>query len=257
MAKCRAELHKRHDIDSITKVHDTLKLGDYRPSEMGAQLKEYRKFLESKFDKDRHREKLGVAEFLETPQGRNWKGVGSMVLLLYGLNEVGIRSISDSWLSPVAVDLIQNLLDEGCLVAFELCDESSTLERVLSRLIFQLLEQKPAVVRKATDWYQIESSVSHQGDNKLKGLCAALLKVISLQTNPVFIILNRPELSKEDSPYDYLEMMLNLAKETGTLKVMIVQRAELWEVEGDRRRVSTQGSYSEIFQAMRRDQSRL
>ncbi|KAK7751708.1 hypothetical protein SLS62_006369 [Diatrype stigma] len=175
-------------------------------------------------------------------EGLAWNGVGSMVLLLHGSNEVGIGPISDSWLSPVAVDLTRGLLDEGRFEAFELCDESSILETVLSRLIFQLLEQNPAVVRKAADWYQIESAMSHQEDNKLKGLCEALLKIIDVQEHHVFIILNRPELSKEDSPYDYLEIMLNLAKGTEKLKVMLVERAELWDVESDRRRVSARGN---------------
>ena len=253
-ADCCAELHKRHDTDLVKRVHSILNLRNYRPSEMRMQLRNYRMILESIFDRDRRRASLGVIEFLETPQGRNWSGANSMVLVLYGSNETGI-SVADSWLSPLAIDLTQNLLNDNRRVAFDLCDDSSTLEGVLSRLIFQLLDQNPVAVSKAANWNEIESSVSLQGDDKRKGLCAALLKIVNLQSDPVFIILNRPDLCKEDSPYEYLEIMLELAeKTTAELKVMIVQRAEFWDVESDLRRTGTRGS---ILHAMRRDQSRL
>ena len=151
--------------------------------------------------------------------------------------------------------MTQNLLNENRRVAFDLCDDTSTLEGVLSRLIFQLLNQNPTVVREASNWNEIELSVSLQGDDKRKGLCAALLKIVNLQSDRVFIVLNRPDLSKEDSAYEYLEIMLELAeKTTAELKVMIVQRAEFWDFESDLRRMGTRRN---ILHAMRRDQSRL
>jgi hypothetical protein len=224
---------------------------------MREDLREYRRVLASCFDADRHREKLTLSDFLLTSCGKDWESKGSLLLILFGRNEVGISTVSHSWLSPVAVDLVESLLDSGHTVVYEICTKSSTLIGLMSRLIYQLLEKNPSVIRQAEDFQHIESKVSLSGtrSDKVKALGKALLHIINLHQNQVSIVLNRPELCEEGSPVEYIESMLSLVKDAKThLKIMIVQRSEMWDVEENE--IDTQGVHLTMFRKVRLDQRR-
>ena len=245
------------DSSMIIDLRRSLELGDYRPDEALKSLREYREILASIFDNDRRRTKLRVADMLDHGVGRYWQESGSCLFMLSGRNEGGVSSIK-SWLSPVAVDLTLDLLQETRKVAFEICNESSTLESVLSRLIFQLLERNPGVVRKADEWYSIQSLITRHGTERDEALAEALLKVIKLQKEPVFIILDRPELSDENSVTDFASTMLPIVEQAEeSLKVLIVHRAELWDWEENKRAIVRQGMSPEICRVIRIDQERL
>lgn len=100
-------MQKRNDNYLIIGLRASLSLGDYRPAEAKEQLAGYREFLHAKFDKDRHRQKLGLSDFLADATCQCWTTGGSVVLVMSGRNDSGIPSVSESWLSPVAVDLTQ------------------------------------------------------------------------------------------------------------------------------------------------------
>ena len=223
-------------------------------------LKQYRKALASSFDDDRHRSKLCKSDLMAERKARAWQESSSCLLMLSGCNEEGVGEVALSWLSPVAVDIVLDRLFPPRPVAFEICNRSSTLQNVLARLVFQLLEKNPAVVRKGQDWYDIQSHISWNGDSeeKTKHLSEALLKVIDLQTEEVYIVIDRPELSEDDSVRDFASGMLHLIEHTrNVLKVLIVHRAELWNWEENKRSVIRKGMRDEIYQALRIDQCRL
>lgn len=138
-----------------------------------------------------------------------------------------------------------------------MCHDSSILEVVLAHLIFQLLEKRPGVVRRADDWKDIESSISSRSDRQ-EGLTAALLRIIDLQKEPVFIILDRPELNEDEDVAEYIRTMVRLARETkGELKVLIVQRSELWDFEENRYGIMPKGVDQKLLQTVRLDQRRI
>ncbi|KAF2688251.1 hypothetical protein K458DRAFT_401613 [Lentithecium fluviatile CBS 122367] len=252
------EMQKRNDRGFVAGLRDALMLGDYRLDEAKKELIVYRGVLETKFDRDRHRQKLMLTDFLADAKYQCWTAGGSVVLVLSGANDSGIASTSESWLSPMAVDLTQDLLDRQRNVAFEMCDETSTVEEVLARLIYQLLERNPKVVRKADDWHDIETHISNHKSDRQASLMAALLRVINLQEGPVFIILNRPELNRGEDAGEYLRTMQQLARDTtGELKVLVVQRSELWDFEENRYSVVPRGAGQKHVQAIRLDQRRL
>jgi len=251
-------MQEREDSKLIIEMRKTLQLGDYRPEEMRKGLQEYRQLLRARFDSDRHRQKMGLADFLKTPAGRDWGSEGPLLLVLFGRNEVGVSTVSHSWLSPVAVDLVDNLLESNRTVAYENCTESSTLVGVISRLIFQLLEKSPAVIRRGNDLHDIESQLSLGGQDRVIALRKALLRIINLQNDRVFIVLNRPDICEEESPAEYIETMLSLLKDAKQgLKIMMVQRSEIWDAEKNRRGIDTQGIDQRIFQTVRFDQCRV
>lgn len=232
-------------------------LDDYRIDEAENQLTGYREYLEAKFDKDRHRQKLGLSEFLTDDACQSWTSGGSVVVVLSGTNETGIASIEESWLSSVAVDMTRDLLERRQMVAFEMCNETSTFETVLARLIYQLLDKNPRAIRRADDWHYIETHLSsHELDRER--LTTALLKIVDLQKGPVFLILDRPEMNEEEDTAEYIRSMLLLAKETkGELKVLIVQRSEKWDLESNMFGVTPKGLDPRLLQSIRRDQHRI
>ena len=223
---------EREDTRVIIDMRKTLNLGDYRPEEIRKGLQEYRQILAALFDSDRHRRKMGLANFRPTAVGQDWEREGSMLLVLFGSNEVGVSTVSHSWLSPVAVDLVESLLDSNRTVAYELCTKSSTVVEVLSRLIYQLLEKNPAAIRKGNNLQYVESQLSHEKDDKVTALRMALSKIINLQKDSVFIILDRPDLCDEESPAGYIETRLPLVEDAKPdLKIMLVGRSEFWGFE--------------------------
>jgi hypothetical protein len=193
-------------------------------------------------------------------KARHWQENSSCLLMLSGRNEEGVGEVALSWLSPVAVDIVFDRLSQRRPVAFEVCTRQSTLQNVLAQLIFQLLEKNPAVVCKGQDWYDIQSHIAWDGnpEEKTEHLREALLRIINLQTDEVSIIIDRPELSKDDSVRDFASSMLHLIEHTqGVLKVLIVHRAELWNWEENKKSVIKKGMRADICQALRLDQCRL
>jgi hypothetical protein len=85
-----------------------------------------------------------------------------------------------------------------------------------------------------------------------------LLEVIWLQEEPVFIILDRPELSGDHSVKDYASAMLDVLENSeNELKVLVIHKADLWDWEENKKGVLRKGMGSEIYRAIRLDQRRL
>ncbi|KAH7117901.1 hypothetical protein B0J11DRAFT_592407 [Dendryphion nanum] len=257
LAKDLEGMRQRTDIESVHTIRSLLKVGCYQQKRINNKLKEYRMILATVFDKDRRREKLGLSDFYNTPTGKCWEGNGSIVLVLFGCNASGNLS-PDSWLSPVAADIVLNLLESGRCVAyiFDDDDKPSTFENILARVIVQILEKNPSTVRAANDWGEIRNSIESEVEYKREGLRDALMKIINLQKESVYIILHRPEMS-QDSPRDLIETMIFLAKSSQVeLKVLIVQRSEFWDLDKNRSGLGKE-TKAELFQTLRLDQRRL
>ena len=220
-------------------------------------LKKYRILLRSQFACDRRRESLDLFKFQNTKIGKEWNSPGSMLLLLFGRNEIGVGT-HHSWLSPVAVELAESLFDSGAPVAYEGCKQSRSLEVGLSRLIYQFLERNPALIRRAHDYKEIESRLSRtaDGDERLETLRLALLRIIDLHDQRVHIILDRPDVCSGSCP-QYITTMLSLIQHAKTeLKIMIVQRSELWDAEKHQREIDAREIDSKKFQRICMNQKR-
>jgi hypothetical protein len=248
---------KRNDTSMIVNMRKSLGLDMYRGTEELEKLKQYCNLLAYRFD-DQMCSKVGMADLLAHAVGVSWQEPGSCVFMLSGRNEAGYRLENESWLSPVAVEVVQSLLDTHRMMAFELCDRTSTLASSLSRLVFQLLEHNPGVVRKAQDWYMIESLIGSFESGDIRALSEVLLKIIDLQKEPVYIVLDRPDVSELDSPKTYASTLLELVgRTTGELKVLIVYRTEMWDLEKNRAGLVKKGTDPNLLRVLRMDQLRL
>ena len=247
-----------NDRMSVARLRDALDLGDFRYDDAKARLTMYRKHLKERFDSDRRRQVFDVAQFFEKDTSQCWTGDGSVVFVLSGKNESGMSLEPRSWLSPVAVDLTQDYLATKRIVAFEMCDRQTTLEGLLARLSYQLLELNAGALRDPEEWSYLEKCTALRGDVRLKNLEGALLRIINLQREPVFIILNRPDHSEDVGASEYIRTMLNITKSTtGVLKVLIVVRAENWRLEEDKASTVPRGLDPKLLKTMRLDQRRV
>ncbi|KAI0550591.1 hypothetical protein F4679DRAFT_583265 [Xylaria curta] len=253
-------LHEREDERVIREMARNLNLESYQTESMRKQLTEDQHILRHQFIGDRRRQNMNAQRFMSTADGQYWKSPGSRLLLLSGRNEISSSS-TNSWLSLVAVELAEKHFQVNDSIAYESCDRSSTLELTLSRLIFQLLERDPAVIRRAEDFREIDTQISQNGDQseRVEALRMALLRIINLYDGAVYIILNRPELceaQEDESCKDYINTMLSLVKEAKTeLKIMVVVRSELWNLEKNRKAIDD--ADLEIFHEVRLDQGLL
>ncbi|KAI0861835.1 hypothetical protein F4860DRAFT_503138 [Xylaria cubensis] len=262
----RCSLLLAEKIDRLTKdnqmIRDmakTLNLQNYRVEDMRNQLTEYQHILRHEFGSDRRRQKMDARRFLSTGDGQYWENPGRKLLLLFGRNEISSSS-TNSWLSLVAAELAERHFQMNNTIAYESCDKSSTLELTLSRLISQLLERNPTLIRRAEDFREIDSRISRNGEQseRVEALRMALLRIINLYDGRVYVILNRPDLCEaqlesEESCGEYVNTMLSLVKEAKTdLKIMVVVRSELWNLEKNRKGID--GADLEIFHEVRLDQ---
>ncbi|KAI1357312.1 hypothetical protein F5Y08DRAFT_324569 [Xylaria arbuscula] len=246
----------------IREMVKSLKLEDYRTEDMHRNLEEEQLILRHQSGSNRRLQRMDAQHFLDTIDGQRWEHPGRVLMLLFGRNEKSSSS-NHSWLSLVATELAEKHFKAGDSIAYESLDRGSTLQRTLSRLIFQLLERNPALVQQAEDYREIQSQIDLNGkpyerDSVVEGLRKALIRIIDRHNSPVYIILNRLELCEmqsEESCTEYLATMLSLARDTRKeLKVMIIVKSELWDFKKNENEFrSFEG---EMFCKVRMDQGR-
>jgi hypothetical protein len=105
-------MQARSDSILVVSMQKALKLQDYHITEVVNQLEQYRALLASIFDKDRHHSKMAITTLFNDEIGRYWQDTTSCLLVLSGCNEIGVRMNVQSWLSMMAVDLIQHALNK-------------------------------------------------------------------------------------------------------------------------------------------------
>ncbi|CAN9156713.1 unnamed protein product [Alternaria alternata] len=125
-------------------------------------------------------------------------------------------------------------------------------------VLASLLEQNPKVVRKVEEWYKIKKLISRRGSGRVEALSEALLGIIGLQEQPVFVVIDRPELSEADPASEFAETILRMVEQTdGVLKALIIHRAEFWDWEQNKSLILRKGTPASACQALRLDQRRL
>ncbi len=253
-------MQEREESRLVIEMKRHLDLGDYDKESLRDGLSRYRDVLAEIFNKDRHRSKLDLSTLAQHEHYMDWEKNGSSLLVLFGRNESGMQTIEDSWLSPVALELIESLLESNKWVAYCLCTQSSSHNGLLSALLYQLLETNPAVLRKGDDLQDIDRLLSQRGskEDRVRALRQAVLRVIDLFDDTVYLVIDRPELCSNENPVDLINVLLHLVEESKTkLKVMAVLRSEWWDPRSREKEVDTRGLDPRKFQRLELDQYRL
>lgn len=180
------------------------------------------------------------------PEYQRWTAAPSSLLFLHGRNDAG-WPMPQSWLSLAAVDIVDRLREsEGKpLVVFQRCGPDDAVEEVVKEMISQLLDLEPSVVKEADDMRDLEARIAggeqeevplyrreEAGEerNRLDEYTAALTRIVERCPRDVHLVVNRPELCGGERMWGLVKALLRLVEET-QVKVMLVVRTELWNIE--------------------------
>ena len=188
----------------------------------------------------------------------------SSMLVLSGHNGSKVHS-QNSWLSPIVVETIQLLMKEEQVVAYQFCRSTGSARAALSSLICQLLERDRGLLRRCTVLTVLENSFNRSQaieddqqdleDAQVTTLKSALVAVVDASSEPVHIVLDRPELlGEENDAESIMDAMLEIVKQVRPeqLKVLMCIDMGRWKVEKWIKRPSNK---SEALSYIRRDQN--
>ncbi|KAK3319661.1 hypothetical protein B0T19DRAFT_432835 [Cercophora scortea] len=154
---------------------------------------------------------LNRASLEENPSYQQWlKQTKSTLLFLSGYTAYAGRKLkgTHSWLSPAAIYIAEDLTHQGANVAFFSCHPDFDNPRVpgetmLSSLIFQVLQWRPAVLRNKDAEFRHILSTTPQDKREcgLVTLLAALLgEMQDLKT--VYLVIDRLDWCRAPDEYD-------------------------------------------------------
>ena len=130
----------------------------------------------------------------------------SSLLILSGYNNNSIDYLDQCWLSPVAVDMIMDLMDNPnhpIYSYYVFRPQSSLLYRPLSVILLQLLRQKRQVLRNKSQSDELRAELDdlqkyeHKGksaeDERLFALHKVALRVVGFfdESETVYVVLDR------------------------------------------------------------------
>ncbi|CAI6336221.1 unnamed protein product [Periconia digitata] len=257
LEKDNEELRKRDDVRLVKDIRNLLNVQEYQLESTLRIFDNYRRFIKPQFDNDRRRDRMTLERLYQVPEYKAWRAPESSMLLLFGRNEQSREATRHSWLSPVLMEVAESLLtseettepgrntqsatviDSRNNIAFEDCNERSTLDGGLSRLIFQLLQRNPKLLRLAHDFDYVESHIAKSqncsdGNHEVRveSLRDALLRIVNIHHRTVHLIVNRPDQcnGEEESCSEYLSVLAWLVQRaTVELKILVVVKGEQWD----------------------------
>jgi hypothetical protein len=226
----------RHDSETLIHLHELLGLDSSKSAaERAVDVKKRQVNLLLLFEGN---QMIRLAEFQKSPEYKKWEAARSSLLVLHGANDGRIVEIGASWLSPVAVDQVCVLNEElsgpKCSVAYCFCQETDTPQNVICTIIYQLLQQRPKVLREGSDLEFIKLRIGGKEGSRenLDQLREVLLRIVDRIDNTVYLVIDRPELCGRNMETRLLRTIFRIVKEAKTeVKVLVVARQELWDAE--------------------------
>lgn len=199
-----------------------------------------------------------------------WDTEHSSLLILHGYNHAEIRLMSQSWLSLAVLEFIHQIKSTSrSVVAHCSVDRDTHPETILRDIIAQLLDQRPQVLRQADDKNEIESclrqtaSPNRQGaalqvsTSALQGCMRATRRIAEIYNGQIdsapYIVIDRPELAIGENPWEILRGLTDIVMAV-RVKVLVVIRTELWDIEERIRDLEKGAITSNKLITMRRDQ---
>ena len=238
------ELRKRLDIEQFdTEAHDIC-------------LRAYKQVLESISVGDRHQTKIDRSDLECIPEYQRWRSSGSSLLLIHGCNHSSVLDRDDSWLTPVALNLIQELQSRHEVVSYRINHGQYRHIPIMKLLICQILEWHPIILRDGTILRHIISHLAtpRRGAIADTSLSELLIRIVDKCPEPVHIIIDRPEVPRK-SMGGFISALLEVVKDaTNTVRVLVVVRADFWDVEKNQYDVDMDGVTDRMFMKVRKDQ---
>ncbi|KAF2086543.1 hypothetical protein K490DRAFT_66736 [Saccharata proteae CBS 121410] len=281
------QLKESFDSKSVTELRNYLNLPHFSNQELASHLQKYRLVLKDSFGHRKCFHPFTLNDLEAMPAYQSWFSIAAPttattticttqttppintpLLILFGRNDSELHSETNSWLSPIALDLIDKLRTSSHPVAYCLCTRIPTARlksAVLASILLQLVEAKPDTLRSGADLrYILSQRLSHTDEEtKSAAICNALVRVLQRYDKSVYIVIDRPESFTNQSRALFLRSLVTVAKEVGRggggqgVRVLVVQRSEFWDVERNIGDVVVEEGDRELLVLVRRDQRRV
>lgn len=255
------------DSEHLAEIKKSLRMQHYNEDEHHKQIGKHRMYLQD-FSEDAYRTKMDLNHLRETEQYSDWaSSKQSSLLALSGQNERGIieRGGRCCWLSPAAIDFIDESRQSGRLVLYhlnlghpyQLTDP--TAHRVFSSLATQLLTKNPKLLRDPAEFRRLQSKVQDfDWEQDIEAICDFLITILNLLEDEctVNIVVDRIDVcSGLISEVEVMNALLRTVQSVKcTLKIMVVACAANWDINKESRSLNTRGLSEGRFMKLTRDQ---
>ncbi|EFX04141.1 hypothetical protein CMQ_1069 [Grosmannia clavigera kw1407] len=241
-------------------------------STRNTQLDNHARLLAHNFDQYRNMfTTMTVAKLQSTPEYRDWSAAQSSMLILYGNNNTECTHPPQSWLSLVGVEYTQQLIRQSvdsaitgaktndldnfivAHVVGQRGDKHIGAEEALEAIADQIIEQQRCVLRRRS----AADHITFLADSPtLEGRAQLLLAILDqCPPRPVFVLIDRLDLCAEDKTSRVITLLMNLVQlAKGRLKILLVFRKEVWDVDSRRDLIEKEWLVSKKLVLLRRDQ---
>ncbi|KAI9668021.1 MAG: hypothetical protein M1821_000841 [Bathelium mastoideum] len=225
--KENSELKALQVSSRIAQLRNTLNIQELTHEEREDELQKYRFLLDKSFSPPQRPSPFRISDLESAEEYKRWKAASASVLVVRGTNHRRLASERNSWLSPVAVHMIQSAQESQQMIAYFLCDSERTHKDALSSILVQVLE------KSAHRWWSKEDD-DHFGakmsrSSGAEAVLQILIRAVQRLPEPLIIVIDRPEVC---APTDLIREgisngLVRLAREVGSgVRVLAVQRSE-------------------------------
>ena len=260
-------MRETKDSEHLTEILRCLRTQYYNEDEHHKQIGKYRMHLQD-FAEDPNRTKMDLETLRKTEQYSNWiSSKQSSLLALSGRNERGIieRQGRCCWLSPAAIDFIDESRQSGRFVLFHLNlrHQNQTIDPtahdIFVSLATQLLTKRPKLLRNPTEFRRLQSKLqSSDWEDDIEEVCDFLISILNLLEDevPVEIILDRIDVcSGSISEVELMNALLRMVGSVNcTVKILVVACATNWDINKESRSLNTRRLREGMFSKLIRDQ---
>ncbi|KAI9694329.1 MAG: hypothetical protein M1820_009018 [Bogoriella megaspora] len=211
----------------IAHLRNTLRIQDLTHKEREDELQRYRFLLENSFSPPARPSPFRISDLESAEEYKRWNAASASVLVIRGGNHRRLTIEQNSWLSPVAIHLVQRARESQQMVAYFLCDSESTHKGALSSILVQVLEKSAHQWWSKEDDDHVSAQLSRSSD--AEAVLQILIRVVHRLPEPLTIVVDRPELCVRT---DFIRQgissgLVRLAREVGSgVRILTVQRTE-------------------------------
>ena len=193
----QSQMKRSHSEDLLSTLQDYITPDQFSSAE---QLNHYRTQLQGRFSRSKS---FTLDTILDRREFKSWKtSPQSKVLVLRGRTAGSITPLS--WLSNAAIDLVEQLTQENnerkdSGVVYHFCkregmEEDDSMHTTISRLVHQLLSQRPAILENRSKYLSLSSQFKSPDWTKgqLKSACKVLFEILD-EFVTMYLVIDRPE----------------------------------------------------------------
>lgn len=255
------------DNEHLAEIKKSLRMQHYNEDEHHKQIGRHRMYLRD-FSEDTYRTKMDLDCLRKTEQYLDWVSSNqSSLLALSGQNEQGIieRGGRCCWLSPAAIDFIDESRQSGRLVLYHLNlghphqRTDPTAHRVFTSLATQLLTKNSKLLRDPAEFSCLQTQVQEfDWEDDIEAICTFLITILNLleDDSPVYIVVDRIDVcSGRVSEVELMNALLRTVQSVKcTLKILVVACANNWDMNKESRSLNTRKLSEGMFTKLIRDQ---